>query len=102
MLNIISERTLNIDEKFYACFIDWPKTFARVNWAKLLQILRGKCVDLRERRLISKLYVDQCVKVRLDRGKTRNVEILRGGRKTCCFLLVLFYMYCEYLTNEDC
>jgi hypothetical protein len=31
MLRIISERTLDIDEEFCACFIDWQKAFDRVN-----------------------------------------------------------------------
>jgi len=31
MLRIISERTLEIDEKLSVCFIDWQKAFDRVN-----------------------------------------------------------------------
>jgi hypothetical protein len=32
MLEIISERNLDIDEELCACFIDWQKAFGRVNW----------------------------------------------------------------------
>jgi hypothetical protein len=35
-----------------------------------MQILKATGIDWRERRLISKLYMDQKVKVRLDRGET--------------------------------
>jgi hypothetical protein len=44
-----------------------------------MQILKGTGIDWRERRLISKLYMDQKVKVRLDRGETRSVQIGRGA-----------------------
>jgi len=36
-------------------FIDWQKAFDRVNWTKLMQILKGTVIDWRERRLISNL-----------------------------------------------
>jgi hypothetical protein len=55
MLRITSERTLDMDEELCACFIDWQKAFDRVNWTKLMQILKGTGIDWRERRLINKL-----------------------------------------------
>ena len=57
MLRIISERTLEIDEELSVCFIDWQKAFDRVNWTKLMQILKKIGIDWRERRLISNLYM---------------------------------------------
>jgi hypothetical protein len=100
MLRIISERTLDIDEKLCACFIDWQKTFDRVNWTKLMQILKGTGIDWRKRRLIHKLYVIQSVKVRLDQGKTRSVKIGRGVRQGCCLSPILFNLCSKYLTKE--
>jgi hypothetical protein len=49
MLSIIAERNLNIllDEQVGACFIDWQKTFDRVNWTKLIQILKETGIDWR-------------------------------------------------------
>jgi hypothetical protein len=84
MLRIISERTLNIDEELCACFIDWQKAFDRVNWTHLMQILKGTGIDWCERRLISKLYKEQNVKV---------------GR-SCCLSPILFNLYSEYLIKE--
>jgi len=51
----LCERTLEIDEELCVCFIDWQKAFDRVNWTKLMQILKRTGIDWRERRLISKL-----------------------------------------------
>jgi hypothetical protein len=69
-LRIISERTLDIGEDICVCFIDWQKAIDRVMWTKLMEILKKTGIDWRERRLISKLYMDQSVKVRLDQGVT--------------------------------
>jgi hypothetical protein len=56
----ISERTLDVGEEVCACFIDWQKAFDRVKWTKFMEILKRSGTDWHERRLISKLYMDQC------------------------------------------
>jgi hypothetical protein len=98
MLRIISERTLDINEELCACFIDWQKAF--VNWTKLMQILKGTGIDWHERRLISKLYMEQSIKVRMNQGEMRSVKIERGVRQGCCLSPILFNLYSEYLTKE--
>jgi hypothetical protein len=55
MLRIISERTLDTDEKLYACCIDWQKAFDRVSGIKLMQSLRK--LVLMERENIDPLIV---------------------------------------------
>ena len=100
MLRIISERTLEIDEGLNICVIEWQKAFDRINWTKLMQILRETSIDWRERRLISNLYMAQSVKVRLNRGETRSVKIGRGVRQECCLSPILFKLYSECLTKE--
>ena len=102
MLRIISERTLVIDEELCVCFIlvDWQKAFDRVNWTKLMHILKGTVIDWRERRLISNLYMTQSNKVRLNRGETRSVKTGRRVRQGCCLSPILFNLYSECLTKE--
>ena len=63
-------------------------------------ILKRTGIDLCERKLISKLYMDQRVKVQLDRGKTRNVQIGRGVRQGCCLSPILFNQ--KQLENVEC
>ena len=99
-MRIIAERTLEIDEGLCVCFLEWKKAFDRVNWTKFMQILKRTGIDWRERRLISKLYMDQRVKVRLDRRETRRVQIRRGVRQGCCLSPVLFNLCSECLTKE--
>jgi hypothetical protein len=100
MLRIISERTLEIDEELSVCFIEWQKSFDRVNWTKLMQILKENGIDWRERRLISNLHMAESVKVRLNRGKTRSVKIGRRVRLGCYLSPILFNLYSECLTKE--
>jgi len=100
MLRIIAERTLEIDVELCICFIDWQKAFDRVNWTKLMQILKGTGIDWRERRLISNLYKAQSVKVRMNREETRSVKIGRGVRQGSCLSPILFNLYSECLTKE--
>jgi hypothetical protein len=80
MLRITPERTLEKDEELSVCFKDWQKAFDRVNWTKLMQILKETGIDWSEIRLISNLYMAQSVKVRLNRKETRSVKIGRGVR----------------------
>jgi len=47
-----------------------------------------------------KLYMDQRVKLLLDRGETRSVQIGRGVRKGCCLSPILFNLYSECLNKE--
>jgi hypothetical protein len=86
-------------EELCACFIYWQKAFDHVNWTKLMQILKGTGIYWRERRLISKLYMEQSVKVQLDQGEARSVKIGKGVRQGCCLSPILFNVYSEYLTK---
>ena len=65
-----------------------------------MQILKRTGTDWREKRLISKLYMDQSVKVRLDRGEARSVQIGRGVRQGRCLSPILFNLYSECLTKD--
>jgi hypothetical protein len=65
-----------------------------------MQILKGTGIDWRERRLIRNLYMAQSVKVRMDRGETRNVKNGRGVRQGCCLSPILFNLYSECLTKK--
>jgi hypothetical protein len=91
---------LDTDEEFCAFFIDWQKAFDHVNRTKLMQILKETGINWCKRRLISKLYMDQSTKLKLDQGETRNVKIGRGVRQGCCLSPILLNLYSEYCTKE--
>jgi hypothetical protein len=70
----ISERSLHTEEGLCARFIAWQKAFVRTNWTKLMQILKRTGIDWRERILISKLYMEQSVKLTMYKVETRSVK----------------------------
>ena len=53
----------------------------------------------RERRLISKLYMDQSVKLKMDQGEKISVKNGRGVRHGRCLSPILFNFYSEYLNK---
>ena len=59
--------------------LDWQKAFYHVKYTKLMQILKETSVPWRETRLISNLYMDHSVKVRLDQGETGSVKTESGA-----------------------
>ena len=65
-----------------------------------MQILKETGIDWRERRLNSNLYMDQSVKVRLNRGEARSVKIGRGVRQGCCSSPILLNLNSECLTKK--
>ena len=99
-MRIVSERALDVKEEMCLCFIDWQKAFDRVDWTKLLEMLRDIGDNWRERRLICNVYQGQRVKLRLYQGETDSVMIGRGVRQGCCMSLILFKLYGEYLLKE--
>jgi hypothetical protein len=99
MLRIISEWTLEIDEKLCACFVDWQKAFDCANWTKLMQTIKAILTNWHKKRLISKLYMDQSVKLKLDQEETRKVKTGRGVIQRCCLSPVLLNLYSEYPTK---
>jgi len=73
----------------------WTLTFDRVKWTKLMQTLKETGTDWRERRMISKLYMDHLVKIWLDQEEPRSVQIRREGRHWyVCHQLYSTYTAC--------
>ena len=53
LIRAIGERYIEKDEDVYAVFVDFEKVFDRVDWKKLMGILKKIFVDWKERRLLS-------------------------------------------------
>src|SRR6218665_95370 len=51
-LRMMAERSLESKQEVYICFVDYEKAFDRVDWKKLINILRWMGVDWRDRRSI--------------------------------------------------
>ena len=62
---------------------------------------KGTGLDFRERRFVSKFYMDQSVKVKVDQGERRSMKTGKRVGDGCCFSPYLFNLYSEYLTKES-
>ena len=64
LIRTIGERYVEKDKDVYAVFVDLGKAFDKVDWKKLMGILKKIGVDWKERKLLSNLYMKQRRKVR--------------------------------------
>ena len=62
---MLCERSLELDSDVFICFVDFEKAFDRVDWVKMMDILKKIGVDWRDRRMISDLYMGQTAAVRI-------------------------------------
>jgi exonuclease III len=100
LMRVIGERLTERCKTFVICFVDLEKAFDRVNWDRLLVILKNKGIEWKERRLIRNLYKDQRVIVRVGNKESKEIELGRGVRQGCCLSPILFNIYLEEMIRE--
>ena len=71
----------------YAVFIDREKAFYRVDWKKLMEILKKIGVNWKGRRLLSNLYMKERIKVRIGEQLSEGSEIGMGYAKDALYRL---------------
>jgi hypothetical protein len=77
----ISEQTLDTEEEVCVCFIDWQKAFDHANWTKLMNILNRTGTNWQRSRFITKLHMDQGVKLKPHRGNKKSEDWKRSYKK---------------------
>lgn len=100
VMRVLSERSMEFQQELYVCFVDFEKAFDRVNWTKLMMVLRQIGIDWRDRRLIAQLYLRQTASVRTRTGTTDPAIIGRGVRQGCLVSPILFNIYAEAMLRE--
>ena len=85
---------------FTLCLVDFEKAFDRVNWVKLMEILKRIGVDWRDRRLVTNLYMSQEVCVRVNGDLSEPGAMGRGVRQVCLMSPLLFSLYVEMMMEE--
>jgi hypothetical protein len=100
MMRTLCERNLEHGNVINVCFIDFEKAFDRVNWPKMMEVLKDIGIDWRDRRLIMRLYLEQNARVVLGEESTDSCEIGRGVRQGCLISPMLFSIYAEKMMTE--
>ncbi|KAJ4438611.1 hypothetical protein ANN_14558 [Periplaneta americana] len=75
LLRTIGERYLEKNKEVHVVFVDLKTAFDRVDWNKLMRILKKIGVDWKERRLFSNLYIMKRVKVRTGEEMSERSEL---------------------------
>ena len=96
----MTERSVHVNKKIYACFVDFQKAFDRINHEKLMRIMEKASIPIHERKLIRHLYWNQYAVIRTKDGQSRRMCIRRGVRQRCIISPVLFNLYSEYMMKE--
>uniref|UniRef100_A0A8D8M2B6 Craniofacial development protein 2 n=1 Tax=Cacopsylla melanoneura TaxID=428564 RepID=A0A8D8M2B6_9HEMI len=99
-INILIQKSLDVNKDIYACFIDFEKAFDKVQHEKLKQILVGKNINSKDIQIITSLYWNQTAKVKVDEDLSEDIMILRGVRQGCVLSPLLFNTYSEAIFQE--
>src|SRR6476469_8097283 len=100
VMRMIYERSLVFGNNVYICFVDFEKAFDRVNWEKMMKVLQSICVDWRDRRMISELYMNEEAVVGIAGGESDSGIIGRGVGQGCPLSPLLFSIYAEMIMKE--
>ena len=99
VMRVLCERSLEFGNDIYVCFIDFEKAFDRVNWIKMMEVLKQIGVDWRDRRMIYELYTRQEAVIRVEGGESDLGIIERGVRQGCTMPSVPFVVF--YICRND-
>jgi hypothetical protein len=100
VMRMLTERSLELDNEVFVCFVDFEKAFDRVNWIKMMDVLKKLGVDWRDRSMIANLYMNLSATVRIG-GKCFEPSVMgRGVRQGCCLSPLLFTVYAEMMMIE--
>src|SRR5579864_4116230 len=78
IMRVLCKRSLEHGNDVYICFVDFEKAFGRVNWTKMMEVLKQLQMDWNDRRLISDLYKRHQAIVRAAEGESEPAVISQG------------------------
>jgi len=99
-LQVLVQRSLDMNKDVYACFIDFEKAFDKVQHSKMLKALQDAGIEGSNIRAIASLYWQQVASVLIDSEETIEINIKRGVRQGCVLSPTLFNLYSEKIMTE--
>ena len=99
-LRMVIERSLEMQNDVYICFIDYTKAFDRVIHSKVIDCLKEVGIEDRDLQIITKMYWEQTAVVKTDTGITEECKIKKGVRQGCVLSASPFNLYREKIFRE--
>lgn len=93
-LRLIIDRRMDLGLNTHIAFIDLEKAFDKVNWSKMMKILRDVGLDYRDRKIIYELYKNQKSIVEIGENK-QEASIKQGVRQGCPLSPLIFNIFIE-------
>ena len=94
------EKANELQKNIYFCFIEYAKSFDRVDHNKLWEILQEMGIPDHLTCLLRNLYTDQETTVRARHGIVDWLQIGKGGRQGWILSPCLFNLYAEYIMRN--
>ena len=99
-LNMLLERSIEVQKDIYFCFIEYSKAFDKVGHDDLFAILMGLNIDAKDLRILRNLYWEQTAAIRMDNEISHYRAIKRGVRQGCVASPDLFNLYSEMILRN--
>ena len=99
-LRVLYEKAIHFGQSTYICFVDYEKAFDRINWQKLMDILKIIGLDWRERNAIWELYTNQSAVIQVGEEFTDPAEIGQGTRQGGILSTILYNIYAQFMKDE--
>ena len=99
-LNMLVERSTDVQKVISLCYIDYSKAFGEVRHGDLFAILVSLNIDAKDLRILRNLYWEQTVAIRMGNEISQYRAIKRGVRQACIASPDLFNLYSEMILRS--
>ena len=90
VLRTVIERSIEVQQDLYSCFIDFSKAFDTVKHDKLIQMLQDINIDDKDLQLIKNMYWQQTAAIKVNNNISGYQKIEKGVRQGCVLSPELF------------
>lgn len=99
-VQVLIQRSRDVNSNVFACLIDYKKAFDRVKHEMMVEIMKQIGTDARTINIITNLYWNQTAVLKIDGEHTEDIQIQRGVRQGCILSPILFNLYSEFIFRE--
>lgn len=99
-MNVLMQSCLDVIQDVYVCLIDFENSFDKICHEKLLEFLKRKNIDSCDIRIISNMYWNQKVTVKVENVHAKEISIIKGVLQTCVLSPLLFILYIDSIFEQ--